>query len=282
MKPLIARATAHPLRAYLIGTFAVSWGGALLVIGTGGQMRGTTPASDPRFPYVLLAMLAGPSACGLLMTAVACGGQGLGDIRARLLTWRVGLVRVAIALLAAPAAMTITLIPLSAVSDAFVPGILTTDAKPSLVLASVAVGLAAGIVEELGWTGFAVPVMRRRYSIAGTGAVLGMWWSAWHLLPNIWARRAAAGELTDFVFLAITALSVVIGYLTAFRILMVWLHEVTGSLSLVMVMHASLTTSLLVLNPEGLAGINLQVYSLTLAAVLWVAAGVVVTTRRTA
>jgi membrane protease YdiL (CAAX protease family) len=274
MTPLLASAAAHPVRTYLLFTFLLSWGGALLVIGTGGQMRGTTPASDPRFPYVLIAMLAGPAIAGLLMTAMAHGRQAVREIRARLLAWRAGPVRFAIALLTAPVAMAGTLLVLSAISPAFVPGIVTTDAKVSLIIVSVAVGLAAGIVEELGWTGFAVPAMRRRYSTGATGALLGICWSAWHLLPNIWARRAAAGELTDSGFLALTGAAVVVGYLTAFRILMVRLYEVTGSLSLAMLMHASLTTSLLVLNPEGLAGMNLQVYSFALAGVLWIAVGV--------
>jgi hypothetical protein len=43
-------------------TIAISWGGTLLAIGGSG----TTPASDPRFAYALIAMLAGPSVTGVL------------------------------------------------------------------------------------------------------------------------------------------------------------------------------------------------------------------------
>lgn len=273
MKAPFALAATHPIGAYLILTFAVSWGGGLLVIRSGGQMQGTTPDSDTRFAYVLVAMLSGPASAGLLLTAITYGRPAVRDIRARLLIGRVGAGHLAAALVAAPAAMTVTLLALSAASPAFMPGIATADDKAALVIVSVAVGLAAGIVEELGWTGFAVPAMRRRYSTAATGIVLGICWSAWHLLPNVWSRRAAAGELTDSAFLASTAVAVVVGYLTAFRILMVRLYEVTGSLALAMLMHASLTTSLLVLNPEDIAGVRLQVYSFALAGVFWVAVG---------
>jgi hypothetical protein len=38
---------------------SISWGAALAAIGGSGGMRGTTPGSDPRFAYALIAMLAG-------------------------------------------------------------------------------------------------------------------------------------------------------------------------------------------------------------------------------
>ena len=47
----------NPVLAYFTMTFAISWGGALLAIGGSGGMQGTTPASDPRFAYALIAML---------------------------------------------------------------------------------------------------------------------------------------------------------------------------------------------------------------------------------
>ena len=52
-----------------------------------------------------------------------------------------------------------------------------------------AVGLAAGIFEELGWTGFAVPTLlgRPRYGVLGTGLIVGVLWGAWHLPINFWA-----------------------------------------------------------------------------------------------
>jgi hypothetical protein len=55
----------HPVPAYVGLTFAISWGGMLLAIGSQGGMRGTTPDSDPRFAYAVMAMLAGPSVTGL-------------------------------------------------------------------------------------------------------------------------------------------------------------------------------------------------------------------------
>jgi membrane protease YdiL (CAAX protease family) len=269
----------HAVAAYFTLTFAVSWSGALLVIGS-SDMAGTTPGSDPRFPYALLAMLAGPSLAGLVTTAVVHGRPGLGEVLRRLTTWRVSPRWYAVALLTAPMVMGATLLGLSLRSPAFVPGIIASDDRLSLLMVSLAVGLSAGLVEELGWTGFATPEMRRRGGVPATGFVLGLWWSAWHLLPNYWSRAAASGDLGGSIYMAASAIGIVVGYLTAFRVLMVWVYERTGSLLVSMLMHVSLTASLLVLNPTGLAGLDLQVYSFVLAAALWVVVAAVTVPRR--
>ena len=61
---------------------------------------------------------------------------------------------------------------------------------------------------------------------------------------------------------------------------MVWVYDRTDSLFVTMLMHASLTPSLLGLNPLGIAGAHLVAYSFTLAAALWVVVGVVALANR--
>lgn len=270
MAGLIARVRKHPVRTYFAVTFAISWGGALLAIGSSGGMRGTTPTSDSRFASALVAMLAGPSVAGILLTWIVWGRTGLREFLSRLLKWRVGGTWYAVALLTAPLMMTVTLLALSSTSSAFLPGVFTSNDKGAVLLVGLAVGLSAGIFEELGWTGFATPAVRRRYGIVATGLIVGIWWSAWHLLPNVWSSRAAAGDLAISAHLAGTAVGVFVGYLTAFRVLMVWVYDRTESLFVGMLMHASFTASLLILNPLNIVGAPLAVYSFALAAAVWV------------
>ena len=138
-------------------------------------------------------------------------------------------------------------------------------------------GLLAGVFEELGWTGFAIATVRQRYGVLATGLIVGIWWSAWHLLPNVWSSRAASGELAVSLFLAATAVGVFVGYLTAFRVLMVWVYDRTESLFVAMLMHVSITTSLLILNPLDISGAQLLDYSFALAAAAWFLVAVVLT-----
>lgn len=266
--------TRHAVPTYFALTFAISWGGALLAIGGSGGMRGTTPQSDPRFVYALIAMLAGPSVTGILLTSLVSGRRGLREFVSRLVRWRVGAICYA-ALLIPAIVMTATLLALSFTSPAFLPGIFTSDHKASLLVISLVVGASAGIFEELGWTGFAIPMLRRRHGVLATGLIVGIWWSAWHLFPNIWSSRAASGELAMPVYLAATAAGVFVGYLTAFRVLMVWVYDRTGSLFLAMLMHVSFTASLLILNPLDLSGVHLVAYSFALAAAVWIVVAVI-------
>ena len=48
------------LLSYFALAFAISWGGVLLVIGS-GSIPGTPEQTDRLFPWVYLAMLAGPT-----------------------------------------------------------------------------------------------------------------------------------------------------------------------------------------------------------------------------
>jgi membrane protease YdiL (CAAX protease family) len=237
-------------------------------------MQGTTPASDPRFPYALMAMLAGPSVSGILLTALVSGRAGLRAFVTRLSTWRVEATWYAVAMLTPPVLMLATLLVLSFASLAFLPGIVTSEEKGSLLLVSLGVGLAAGAFEELGWTGFAIPAMRRRHGLLVTGITVGIWWSAWHLLPNLWAARAAAGDLPIPLHMTGIVVGIFLGYLTAFRVLMVWVYERTASTFLGILMHASFTSSLLILNPLGISGRNLLIFSFALAMTLWLITGV--------
>jgi hypothetical protein len=105
--------------------------------------------------------------------------------------------------------------------------------------------------------------------------IVGSLWSAWHLIPNVWAARAAAGDLVMPLYFTGIAFGVFVGYLTAFRILMVWCYEHTQSLFVAMLMHVSLTASLLILNPLGMSGAQLQVFSFALALAVWVVVAIV-------
>jgi hypothetical protein len=67
------------------------------------------------------------------------------------------------------------------------------------------------------------------------------------------------------VFLPVQLLS----FLPAYRVLMVWVYDRTGSLLVAMLMHASLTASTLILQPLDVTGMRVVTYDLILTAALW-------------
>ena len=256
----------HSLSTYFALAFAISWGGVLLVIGGLGGIPGSAAQTDPLFPFVYLAMLAGPSVAGLLLTGLVYGRVGLRDFLSKMLRWKVGARWYAVALLTAPLLVTVTLFALSLASPVFLPGILTTSNKASLLLFGIAVGLGAGFFEELGWTGFAVPGLRLRYGVFPTGLIVGLLWGAWHFLVTLWGSGSSSGALSLVLFLFVALFS----FLPPYRLLMVWVYDRTESLLVAMLMHASLTASVLILGPLAISGVPLLAYDLVLAAALWI------------
>ena len=275
MTAIKAFVKSHPLLTYFALAFAISWGGVLIVVGPGG-IPGTTEQLETLFTSVYLAMLVGPSVAGLLLTGLVHGRAGFRELLSRLLRWRVGARWYVVALVTAPLSVMAVLLALSLASPEFLPGIFTTTGKATLLLMGVAVGLGAGIFEELGWTGFAIPGMRPRYGVLATGLIVGVLWGAWHFLVNLWAIDSFSGSLPGVLILP----AVLFSFLPAYRVLMVWVYDRTESLLVAMLMHASLTASTLIVAPLAISGIVLLTYQLVWAAALWVVVGAVAVATR--
>jgi hypothetical protein len=258
----------QPVAIYYALTFAISWGGFLLV-GGAGLFAGTNWQTDPAFYLAVTAMLAGPPIAGILLTALVSGTAGLRAFLSRLLRWRVSARWYAVALLTAPLVETAVLLALSRISPVFLPSIVTADGKTSLLLLGIAVGLAGGLVEETGWTGFAIPRLRLRYGPLTTGLIVGVLWGGWHLLQMWWVGRTSSESLPLALFLPLYFI-LSIAQLTAYRVLMVWLYDRTESLLVAVLMHASyIFTTLFVLAPPT-TGVPFLTYSSIFTVALWI------------
>ncbi len=259
----------HPVAAYFALTFAISWGGVLALLGPGGVPDGQE-AFARVIPYAIAVMLLGPSFAGFFLTALLDGRAGMRAMFARLLHWRVGARWYAVALLLAPLVSLAMLSAFSLASPVFVPGLITTDDKAGRLAFGLTAALVTGVLEELGWTGFATPRLRARHSILATGLIIGVPWGAWHIIGNAFiASGTYAGELSLPTFLVARTLALLVGGLPAYRVLMVWVYDRTGSLIVAMLMHASLTAATLTLEPLAITGTDLLLYDLVSALVWW-------------
>src|SRR5829696_2235376 len=265
MKTIKAFIKSHPVLSYFALTFAISWGGMLLLILAGGS--GGIP---------MLGWVAGPPVAGIVFTGLVYGRAGFRDLLARMTRWRVGARWYAVALLTTPLYLTAILLAFSLSSPELLPRILTTSGKASLLLFGIGWGLiGGGLLEELGWTGFAVPtLLRQRYGVLSTGLLVGVPWGVLHFMVAFWGSGTSSGALSLAVFLP--AVLFYVGSLPAYRVLMVWVYDRTGeSMLLAMLMHASFSASMLIEQPLGLALVPGLAWNLVLAAALWVIVGAV-------
>jgi len=274
MSTVKAFITKHPVLTYYALVFAISWGGVLIVVGPGG-FPGTSAQVERLMPFVIVTFLVGPAFAGPLLTGFVHGRVGLRELLSRLLRWRVAARWYAVALVTAPCLMLTVLLALSLFSPEFLPGIFVSDDKGTLLLVGIATALGAGFFEELGWTGFAIPEVRRRYGVLTTGLIVGVLWGAWHLLVYFWVSGTVSGALSlaGYMFDAFL-------FLALFRVLMVWVYDGTGSLLVAMLMHGSLTASARILMPPRIAGVRLLTFDLVWIAVLCVLLAAILVNRR--
>jgi membrane protease YdiL (CAAX protease family) len=109
-------------------------------------------------------------------------------------------------------------------------------------VAGIALGLVVGFFEELGWTGFAQPRLRRRYGVLTTGLVMGLLWGTWHF-PMFAGTTDPKGTVPSAVLVA----AFLFGWLPPYRVLLVWVYDRTESLLMAMLMHAPISATTYIL-----------------------------------
>ena len=130
-------------------------------------------------------------------------------------------------------AVVLLLIPALWLAAAGIPALLGL-ATITFALSGVTVlsGLGAGLLEELGWRGFALPRMQARRPAFTASLLLGVLWTSWHLpLTIAMGLPLTAAGLTGFLFSLLM--------LTAWAVLFTWVYNNTsGSLFLMVLLHA--------------------------------------------
>ena len=257
----------RPVLTYYALTYAISWGGMLIAVGLGG-----IPANEEQSAMLLvfsyIAMLAGPSLGGILLTGAVDGRPGFRELGSRLFKWRVGAPWYAIALLVAPFLILAILLTLSLFSPQFLPRLYIENDKAFLLQFSIVAGLMVGVFEELGWTGFVMPKVTSRNGTLKTGLTVGLIYAAWNFPVVFWVSVATgtAGSLPMVLFMP----AVLFTWLPAYRVFMVWVYEHTESLPVAMLTHASLIAFWRIFTPLVLTGTALVTYYLVFTAVMWI------------
>jgi len=250
----------HQVAIYFVLTLAISWLGIFLLAGPSGIMGSDQISAVSPLSYI--AAIAGPSVAGILMIALVDGKAGFSELRSRLGKWRFGIRWYLFALILAPVLILVILLGLSINSPVFLPVILTSNDLTTLLVSGVTMGLFVGFFEELGWTGYAIPKLRQRYSTLITGLITGLVWGAWHF--PMFLASAVNSDFSPSLLLTVQLFS----FLPVYRVLMVCLYEHTKSLFATILMHAPLAASQLILIPT-ISDASVVMFDILFAFALW-------------
>ena len=116
-----------------------------------------------------------PSLVGILLTALFSGKSGLGELFRRLGQVRAPLIWYAVVLLLVP------VLQLVAFGVPTLLGLTTISFAWPAVSSVISIFIFAGLGEELGWRGFALPRMQARQQAFAASLLLGVLWGFWHI-----------------------------------------------------------------------------------------------------
>jgi membrane protease YdiL (CAAX protease family) len=117
--------------------------------------------------------LCGPTVAAMVMSAILYGRQGVTDLLKQITRWRVGVAWYLFALFSTLA------IGLAAIGTHALFGGATPPLNFHVVPALIP--LPAGLPEEYGWRGFALPHLLKKRSALVASLIIALFWVVWHI-----------------------------------------------------------------------------------------------------
>jgi len=234
VSPLKRLIHGHPLTAYFVLAFVLSWIPILPLTLSRNAGVGLLPYDVPDIlMYVLLVLttFSGPTLAALMVIGLTEGRAGVKQFFKRFIQWRVGLPWYLAALFIS---LLIWLLGYTAVVG--LPLLVgATTHWPLLVtsfLPFVAFGmLIPAIDEEPGWRGFALPRLQQRYGPLWASAILGALHGLWHI-PAVFTALYGPLPFANLVPFILTAALATFLY--------TWVYNrARGSILIAMLMHAA-------------------------------------------
>ena len=233
------RIIKRPVLVFFIMAYAWSWSWWLPVVFTLKE-QGANPNYIPSWivPFVLIGAY-GPTITSIFLTAYTEGGSGLKRLFARFTKWRAPALVHLIIWLGTPAFLVIAML-LSPDSTSLLgqPDWSQLQLIP-MVLSS---GLVFGpLAEELGWRGFALPKLQKRYSALTSSLIIGVLWCFWHT-PLFWSP---GGTLVSGQEVTLIAIAKYLLYACGLSVIFTWIfNRSRGSVLLPVAFHAMMNANI--------------------------------------
>jgi len=207
------------LLPFFLLTFLITWGIGALAIFLPAQLQALVGELTDTSPIYFLA-IATPTISATILTFARGGWTGLGSLYGRLVRWRFDLKWYALVMLGIPAVgWIVTLVtesnPLKETGD-----------LAQLLLMLFYVLVTGPLCEELGWRGYALPRLLKRFNTFTASLILGAIWGVWHLPSFFVSGMVQAGiSLPLFLFNALLL-----------SIFVTWVFQHTGGSVLITVL----------------------------------------------
>ena len=214
--------------------YAWSWAWWFPVVFALRAEGGSTLNSMPAWilPCVLLGAY-GPTLVAVAMTAYSAGRPGLKALFSRFIIWRAPALVHVVTWLGLPAFFGIAML-MDPASTALLgdPQWGRLQLIPMTLLSVVAFGPLA---EELGWRGYALPTLQKKYSALVSSLIIGVAWCFWHT-PLFWAP---AGTMISGHAVTLVAVGKYLLFTCGLSIVFTWIfNNSKGSVLLAVVFHA--------------------------------------------
>jgi len=227
-------ARRHPIGTFFLLSFAISW---VLWVPIILIIRLLLPeGQDPG--WLMLPMTVGlyaPTIAAIVMTGALEGKAAVKRLLAKFIVWRVGVRWFLAALLLVPVAY-LPVMGIYALQGGTL-GVIDFS-KWYLVLLGPVIALPFYLGEELGWRGYALPKLQRKYSALWSSVIVGALWMVWHV-PAFWAPSGTALSGQPVTLLAVGWYLVL---LVGVSVLMTWIYNnAEGSVLLMLLFHGMFT-----------------------------------------
>lgn len=172
-------ADRYPLSIFFSLTFTITWGLGAATHIFADQLYDLFGAFGPGNPIFYISVYA-PAISALIMIALLYGRKGLVAFLRRFLQWKIGWRWALIVFVGIPALYLISRI----ISHFVLETPLAYQSSPWYWVIPIALWeliYIPGALEEIGWRGFALPILQTRHSALKSSLYLGMAWSVWHL-----------------------------------------------------------------------------------------------------